>query len=420
VIRFSRALRALPLVFVFQTASAAPLRAADVVRRIEEANPEIAEARERTLASSARARGQGRLPDPTVGVQLWNAPASNPVAAGEAEMVMYGIEQNLSLPPKLRLQRSADAALAGATGEERRRIGNRVRLDALRAFHEYWRATQELSVHAEHLEIAKQVRATAESQYGAGRARQHDVLRATGDLAKLHADVSTIRQEVATASAVLRALMALPGEEELGVPTIEAALADVPELVALEKRLPETRPEIRAAGRAEESAAVSLRLARLDVWVPDVMVGLTWMDMREGDDGWMPMIRVNVPLVSRGRWDARSAARHDLLAARFGRSAVTNAALAELRDAHARSTGARDVLDRYTKEILPVFEASLESARAAYVGGNGDFLDLLDASRSLLDARLSKDRARARYESALADLEYALGEPLSEDSEGGR
>lgn len=406
---FIRALVPAMLVAIPISSPAASLRAADVVQRARDANPEVMEARERGLAASSRARAQGRLPDPVAGVQLWNAPADNPFDAGNAEMVMVGLEQSVPLPPKLRLRRSAEAAMAQAAGEERRGVGNRVQQQALHAFHEYWRATEELAIHVGHVEIAKQVLATAESQYGAGNGRQHDVLRARGDLARLHADVAMIRQQVASTSAVLRALMALGDEEELGTPQLESALADVPDLPSLERRLTETRPEVRAAADAEASALESLRLARLETWVPDVMVGLTWMDSRMGADGWMPMVRLNVPLA--GRWDAQSAARHDAAAARFSRAAAANNALAELRDAHARVTASRDILERFAKEILPIAEASLESARGAYVGGGGDFLDLLDASRGLLDARLSRDRARARYETALADLDFAFGQP---------
>lgn len=392
-------------------AQPAALTIDDVLRRVQDANPEIAEARERKLAASARARAQGRLPDPVIGVQAWNAP--DPVAFGEAEMVMYGVEQTIPLPPKLSLRRSAESALAKASGEERRLVENRVRADATRAFYEYWRATEELAVHLGHVRLSEQILATAESQYAAGKGRQQDVLRASADLARLHADVAMIRQEITSSQAVLRALMALSGEEPLGAPSISSTDRPMPALAALEERLLKVRPEVRAAAAAESSAQASARLARLDVWMPDVMVGLTWMDMREGDDGWMPMVRVNFPLVSLGRWDARAAARHDVLAARAGRTAATNLALSQLRDAHARATAAKDIADRYVKEILPISERTLEAARASYVAGSGDFLDLLDASRTLLDARLSTDRARARYESSLADLELAVGGPLT-------
>lgn len=403
----------LVLLLVAPPAQASTLRAADVVRRVREANPAIQEARERALASGARARAQGRLPEPMAGVQIWNAPASNPLAAGDAEMVMYGVEQSVPLPPKLGLRRSVETSLASAADEDRRALENRLEQQALHAFHEYWRATEELAVHVDHVELSKQILATADSQYASGSGRQHDVLRANAGLARTHADVALLRQQVASAESVLRALMSLPRDAGIGAPVLDDPLPAIPSLPYLEERLVESRPEIRAASSFEASATAALRLARVETWMPDVMVGLTWMDSRMGDDGWMPMVRVSVPLVALSRWDARAAARHDATAARAARTAVTNSALAELRDAHVRVLATKDVLDRFTRDILPLEEAALESAQAAYAGGNGTFLDLLEASRALLDARLSRDRARARHVDAIADLELAIGQPLS-------
>lgn len=395
----------------------------EVLARVREANPEIREAQARAGAANVRATASGRLPEPMASVQQWNAPASRPWDVYEADTLMYGLEQTFPLPPKLRLRRRSEAASASTVTEERRRIETRTRADASRTFHEYWRATRELEVHLEHVELGTQILATAESQYAAGKGRQLDVLRASADLARLHADVAGIQQEISTAKAVLRALMDLPSGAPLATPVLGGPSDAPPALASLEKRLMAARPEIRAAQQSVASAAAARRLAGLETFVPDVMVGAEYWDNRGMDlrDGWAGMVRVSLPFFSLGRWDARRAATQDLVAAEAGREAVTNAAVSELSAAHARAMATREVLHRFTREILPISETSLEAARASYVSGSADFLDLLDASRSFLDARLSTDRARARYEQALADLELALGEPIrAPDSEGER
>ena len=51
----------------------------------------------------------------------------------------------------------------------------------------------------------------------------------------------------------------------------------------------------------------------------------------------------------------------------------------------------------------------MEVSRASYEKDKASFLDLLDAERSLRDVRLKYIQAVTQYESAVADLERAIG-----------
>jgi outer membrane protein TolC len=65
---------------------------------------------------------------------------------------------------------------------------------------------------------------------------------------------------------------------------------------------------------------------------------------------------------------------------------------------------------------LPQARQSFEAAQAGYRGGQGDSLALFDALRSLLDVRITRERALARLEGALANVERATGGPISESA----
>lgn len=395
-----------------------PLTLSDVLSRVDHANPDVAASASSAAAAADRARAAGRLPDPVARLQQWDAPAARPLAFDEACCVMLGLEQTFPLAPKLRLRREANRARAGMAHESSARARAVARTSAVRVFFELWRAEREQEIHLEHVTLAQQILETAKSQYAAGRGRQQDVLRSGADLARLHADVSSIRQEVATNRAALRALMALPGTAPIGRPKVSDELSPAPHaLSSLEDRIAE-RPEVRAARLEETAAMADRRLASAEAWLPDVMVSAEYWDNQMDRDGWAGMISVNLPWLSMARWDARRAAKHEADAARSSRTAVVNGALAEVRDAYARWEAARDAHAVFVKDVLPLSQQSLESARASYVSGSGSFIDLLDASRSLLEARLSADRARARYEQALADLDLASGSSSPSTSGG--
>ena len=129
-------------------------------------------------------------------------------------------------------------------------------------------------------------------------------------------------------------------------------------------------------------------------------------------DGYGAMLMLNLPWLSGKRADQRRAADADLAAARAARTGAEQKALAELRDAHARATSAAKIHALYVAEIVPRAQRVEEASRSAYAAGNGSFLEVLDASKSLLEAKISSDRAHAGFEQALSDLELALGEPL--------
>ncbi len=394
-------------------AGSTPLTLSTVLDRVSQANPAIAEAAARSTASDSRARAARRLPDLEAVLQQWNAPAARPWRLDEADTIMYGLRQTIPLPPKLSLRGKASAGLTAAAREDRRRVENEQRAQARRAFFEYWRATRELRVHLEHGELSAQIVESAESQYAAGNGRQSDVLRARLELARLHTDVENIQQEILSAQATLRALMDVDSSTPLGEPEAGTPSQAPPPLADLEQRLPGARPEILASRAQSASFEASRRLAREEAFIPDLMIQADYWQNRHERAGTDAMLSISLPFFSRARRDASRAATADLGAARAEERATLNNSLAQLRDAYARATTSQRVLGLYERDIVPLAQHSEESTRSAYAGGNGGLIDLLDSTRSLLDAKLATDRARVNYENAVGDLELALGQPLS-------
>jgi outer membrane protein TolC len=77
----------------------------------------------------------------------------------------------------------------------------------------------------------------------------------------------------------------------------------------------------------------------------------------------------------------------------------------ELRDATRR-------VDLYEYTLLPKARQSLEVLEDAFVSGQADFLDLVDAQRTLLEFELSLERARVDGTTRSAELEMIVGTDL--------
>jgi outer membrane protein TolC len=77
---------------------------------------------------------------------------------------------------------------------------------------------------------------------------------------------------------------------------------------------------------------------------------------------------------------------------------------------------ARESFTVIERDLLPQTQRSLEAAQAAYRGGQGDSLGLLDALRTSLEIRLDRERALASIAASLADVERARGGSLTDQA----
>ena len=80
-------------------------------------------------------------------------------------------------------------------------------------------------------------------------------------------------------------------------------------------------------------------------------------------------------------------------------------ALFRLRDAERK-------IDLYRDTLVPLAEASLAVTQEGYEAGKGDFLDVIDAQRLLLELQLAFERSVADHEQRIAELEMLVGRPL--------
>ncbi len=85
----------------------------------------------------------------------------------------------------------------------------------------------------------------------------------------------------------------------------------------------------------------------------------------------------------------------------------------ETRAAADRALGASQIARSYEAEILPQAQATLELTRSAYQAGQTPILNVIDAQRSLLEARQSYTAAVQSAGIALIDLERATARPAA-------
>lgn len=392
-------------------AQEAPRLALDpFLSEVRAANPEIAAAAALAKAYSARTK-QAALPmDPTVEFERMYGTSALSGGATERNIL---VRQEFRNPYKYILQRAAARAESESYGAQRGDRVNKVLAEARAAFYEYALLWKTERVYTENLDLLKRFSRIAETRYAVNQGAQSDAIKAQVELSKALNMLITVQQEKETAAARLNVLRNKPPETVLGEPEdlpLKAAAADYK---ALEAAALAKNPALAALAAKVKAAEKKASLAKAE-YAPDFM--LSWRrrgsDDMEMDGTYDVSLGLTVPLwFTRTKAMAGEAkAERDMAAAEY--DAGRNMLLLELKEASVKLNYYARLVDLYSGTVLPQAEQSLKAAEAGYQAGRTDFLDLVDAGRTLLETRREFYEYSAGYAGWLGRVKALTGEGL--------
>lgn len=240
----------------------------------------------------------------------------------------------------------------------------------------------------------------------AGSASRYDLLRIDIEAKNVETRRETLRNDLAASAAELGILLGLPdwrpeaqGElVSLNVPT------DLNSLWAEAETL---HPEIEAARRGEIAAEADVARAKRERWpTPTFQVGTVFTDSPYGNTSFAG-VAIDLPIFDRGQGAVAraNAAKHAALLQRDLAVARTRGALERAVELLARRRETRANFERSVIAKLPDLKDMGESS---YRLGKGSLLELLDASRSRTETRLTRlDLLQSEVEAELDALRAA-------------
>jgi outer membrane protein, heavy metal efflux system len=269
---------------------------------------------------------------------------------------------------------------------------------------------------------------TRERELTAGRDRLHelaDVLtkrEAAGDAAgfdRLRAerevlDIDTDRVVAATDRARAQATLAsffvdVPDPSRIVATSRSTAPVALPPLDALVEQAESSRGELLALRREIEAARFAGRAAdRRRIPEPELVAGTKSSTVGGGDIGSVVTVHAAIPLFDRGRPEralaAARAAQAEARAEAF--RLVLRGQIAALR---AAVTERRQASERYRAQALNSADEIERIARVSYDAGERSILELLDAYRSGVTARVRQATLDAAVRQAEIELEFTSG-----------
>ncbi|MFJ3073804.1 TolC family protein [Pseudomonas sp. NPDC087029] len=367
-------------------------------------NPELAAAgRERGIAEGER-RQAGLIPNPEL---AWEVEDTR----RDTSTTTVTLSQALELGGK-RGARIAVASSGQAIAElDLQRQRNGLRADVVQAFHAALRAQTAVDLAQQSQALTERGLKVAQGRVSAGQASPVEATRAQVQLAQAHAELRRAESQRTVAFQALARLTGSPQASFGHVQAAELSPGAAPSAEALLAQLEQTA-EWRLAAAQIERGDASLGSEKAQR-IPNLTVSLGSQYSREDRE------RVNVvglsmplPLFDRNQGNVLAAARR-ADQARDLRNALELRLRSETRSAVSQWRTALQDVEAYDRTILPSAQQAVDTATRGFEMGKFAFLDVLDAQRTLIDARALYLDALAAATDARAQVERIYGDVAS-------
>jgi cobalt-zinc-cadmium efflux system outer membrane protein len=260
--------------------------------------------------------------------------------------------------------------------------------------------------------ILGRARDAARLRFEAGSAPRLEVLQAELEVAQAHNEEVGARGLATAARMRFNALLGIPADSPTAIApaelepvmTVEAALARAKsasaQLAVLDRRLDAQRARIALAKAMQHS----------DI-TPEGSYTHGWVDDDHFQNGWKAAVAITLPIFTTHKAGV-TLEEATLAQLTAERSAVEIQINAQVSAAVAIADAQREEFIRYRDEIVPQAVQVETMADDAYRLGQTGIAAYLQALQATRDVRLRFLQAEADLQTALADLEQAIGAPL--------
>ena len=370
-------------------------------------NSSLAAFSQEVRARDAAALQAGLLPNPEVGVEVENFGGENDLQGFDGAETTIAFSQLLELGGKRenrRLVADLDRTLAGHDYRSKKLD---VLAAAAKAFVEVLAAQQQVSLNAELLKLAEQTTAAVSEKVEAGKVSPVEKSRARITLAVARTEAGKVERKLEAAK---RRLAGFWGAGEAIFSRATGQLQDVAPLPSEEslKAFLGGNPDLARWEAEIAKNEATLALARAKA-IPDLTVSAGFRNFQDTDNNAF-LVGFSMPIAFFDRNQGGIAEARALVGKAQARQQATRTDILtdlsvtwqNLSAAYAEAVALRD-------EILPEAQVTFESAELGYREGKLDFLQMLEAQRTLFAVRRQYLQSLRAYHLAAIDMERIAG-----------
>ena len=382
-------------------------------------NPRIAAARAQVGEMGGRAWQAGFYPNPSLEVESENIEFSGG-GFGESETTVRVSQPIIISGRRDAAMAAGDAKLSAARWElerVRREVHGRIRREIAEIA--YFR--QAISLHEELRVLAGRTLDVARTRFEARASPESEAIRAAVEVNNLELNIDRLRGDMNAGGERLAALLGgwrIDMDRIAGTAIESKSIGVLPELEQLAASVRTAHPAVLAAEAGVEAAVHQVDIERAQRHAD--IAARFGVGVNHADDEGFIEAGVGIPL------SILDQNRGGILAARFGviraqqEAEATRAELAgALGAAYRRWESATLRLGVFEMQILVGAQRAFEQASAGYEAGKLPFLDVLDAQRTLIEARLALIELRRSVSITRAEMYEILGEQINPENQQG-
>jgi outer membrane protein, heavy metal efflux system len=324
--------------------------------------------------------------------------------------IMPGLMGSLPWPDKLRVGAEVASAESQAKYSSFESSVLATAFEVKRAYYQLYFLTEKIRLNRETLRLLSDLEELARAQNEVGKATLQDVLRAQIEQDRLRAEIVNIEDSRGSLLAQFKAALGLKADEPAPpLPQLfESTSLDLTSDKLLETALARNQrlKAMEAEVRAAEASIILAQEGRL----PDFSLGFM-ADVKAGPT--LYRLPGGPGTVSLPIWRDKTAAliaeaQANKRSAEARLSAGQIALAVDFAEKSYQYREASRNLALLRQQLLPRANLSLEVARAGYLTGQVDFLNLTDTERTVLGFELDEVEASAQREVVLAELSLII------------
>ncbi len=394
-----------------------PLTLARMSEEVATNNPQIEQARQAYIASTAQVKIVTTLPNPTA--FIYETPiANNPLRLGASQGFSYSIGQPFLFPGKQRLAGESAEHQAEFAKTQMESLLLQLLSQLKSNFYQLQLYRLQQSIIRETLIRLDQLKQLARARYASNAAGYVDYLNAQVAYSSAENDLFAVQRNIDTTRATINTLMGRDPNTALEVQdrpyTPEMPAATLAELEALTLK---TQPVLNGATALIRSGESNLDLAKL-AYYPDFNLVMSFISdnppwgVAQGNQYGMELDLILPTWFFTREKAARDQANANLIAARASFDALRQQVLLQLASSYNSLAQAVNQFKFLESRQLPQAQAAYRLAIANYANNASAFADVQTAALNLRTTESSIAQARVSVAQAHASLVATIGKEI--------
>ncbi len=394
------------LVLAFPAAAqeaVSPLSLHDAIKAALEKSPVLESRMEQAEAMKAATSKAGALPNPELSVEAENIGGDGAYEGFDGAEITYGLSQLVELPGK----RAGRSGVAGSG--ERKSLYERdaARLDLIRdvvmAYVSLVAAGEEVEILKEEQSLASNVYASVAAKVDAGKEPPIQKNKAAIELSSSNIALERAERSLQTARTALANTMG-GGVASFAVSAQTLPAMEPPKGLSSYAAMLEKTPDVMMYDAGIQAAQSNLSLEKAHA-LPDPTINVGVRDFREDNEqAFLAGVSFPLPVFDANRAGVRRAG-HEYNAAMLDKAQAKLSAETDLARSYEAFANAYREHQLLKETVLPGAAEAFDVAREGYNAGKFGYLEVLDAQRTLFEARKQSTQTMFDYYRELAAID---------------